>query len=817
MAMVILNGSSGAHDSVDALATRIEQHAEANGETVRHFILRESAVGHCLGDFDCWVRTPGRCRIPDAGQEIERAVHDADRVVLATPLLFGGMGPQLKKAVDRLIPLILPFFERAHDLTHHAHRYKRLPELLGVAVHGDVIGNEDLAATEAALAADAALFAGLIESQALNLGAPLWHATTLHGATAATAAIAPLLVATAAPGNASGDAAGATRMLRAMTTAEPHDRTWPQLPSVALLVASARPPGASTSLSIARYLADRMGAYHARPEIVMASEFARSPANADAAAERLASADVLVVIAPVYVDTLPFLAVQALQAAALARAGRPPGTLMRHGGLPQRVVGIINCGFPEPEHTRFAFGNLRAFTRQVGAHFAGGLALGGGEIVHGQDMVAAGGVATPWREALDAAAASLSLGGVLSADLCHATARPLMPPALYRLAGSMGWRFKGLGAGLWPAQLRARPFDVLSDAEWQADAKRGGLAGRPLRVVDKHPETSDSMTIWFEDPAESRLTWQAGQYLTLDVEIDGQRVRRAYSLASTPDDPGLAITVKRVPGGLMSNYLIDHLAVADIVRSHGPSGTFCPHPDDQRLLLIGGGSGIVPLVAIARHWLRHVPQAQIVLLYGAASRARAIHGDALQALAERHAPQFALHWVLEQGGPGAATGALDEAGAGALLDGVAPAGFDRILLCGPDAMRASVRAMLAARGVAAERLLEESFASPRAAIGSSAPQSIILISPGAPDREIIALPGQTVLDALLAAEAPISFSCLSGGCGACTITLDGGADQVVLDEPNQLGAAARAKGQLPACICRPIGPVRLQIGALVVA
>lgn len=794
MKTVILNGAATADDPVDALSLLIEQHCRAAGESAPHFILREHSIGHCLGDFDCWVRTPGRCRLADEGQEIERAVHDADVVVLTTPLLFGGEGPELKKAIDRLIPLILPFFTRAEGLTHHAHRYERLPALIGLAIGKTEPDNH-------------ALFSALVESQALNLGAPRWRAEVLSPEQAATMDCFHLLRASEPPRNPSGDATAARAMLLDLVAATPLAAPFGSKPRVVLLVGSARPPGASTSLSIARYLADQLAVCGADPEIVMATEIARGGQVATAAAARLAAADVLAVVAPLYVDALPYLATLALRETAEARLrmARP---------APQRLIAIINCGFPEPEHTRFAFASLRAFARATGAHFAGGLSLGGGEAIHGQPLADAGGVARSFRDALDKAARALAAGQGIPVNVSHAVARPLMPPALYRFAGGMGWRFRSLSRGVWPTHLTARPFDALSDADWQSDSKQGGVRGRPLRVVGKRQETTDCVTILFEDPAHDRVSYRAGQYITLDVPFGEERIRRSYSLASTPDEPGLAIAVKRVPGGRMSNHLHDDLHVGDIVRSHGPSGSFMPHPADHKLLLVGGGSGVVPLVAIARFLLRHAPQARIVFVYGASDRGNAIYTEALEALADRFAAHFSLFWVIEREDVLAAGhGRLDEAGAGNLLTSLEPARFDRIMLCGPDAMRASMRTMLAARGIDRGRILEESFASPRAGKGSDAPETLRLVLDDGTEQAIEARPGQSVLDALLDAGAAIDFSCLSGGCGACTITLLDGAYAVALDEPNSVTAADRHRGRVPACISRPVGTVRLRVDA----
>jgi len=125
MSTVLLNGASSPADPAQALCTEVERPLAAPFETVRTFRLAGCDIGYYMGGFDCFVKTPCRCRIPDEGQEIERAVHDAERLMRVTPLHFGGYAAPLKKAVDRLLPLISPFFRKAGDRTHHALRYQR--------------------------------------------------------------------------------------------------------------------------------------------------------------------------------------------------------------------------------------------------------------------------------------------------------------------------------------------------------------------------------------------------------------------------------------------------------------------------------------------------------------------------------------------------------------------------------------------------------------------------------------------------------------------------------------------------------------------
>jgi multimeric flavodoxin WrbA len=134
MTAVLLYGASSPADPAHALCAEVQRPLGAQFETVRTFPLAGCDIGHCMGEFDCFVKTPGRCRIRDEGQEIERAVHDAELVVLVTPLRFGGYAAPLKRAVDRLLPLISPFFRKAGDLTYHALRYRHRARWAAVAL-----------------------------------------------------------------------------------------------------------------------------------------------------------------------------------------------------------------------------------------------------------------------------------------------------------------------------------------------------------------------------------------------------------------------------------------------------------------------------------------------------------------------------------------------------------------------------------------------------------------------------------------------------------------------------------------------------------
>ena len=132
MKALVLNGATNGDETLDAMNEIIVTHLEGLGWQVDSFTLRDVDVSSCLGCFGCWVRTPGLCVIDDAGRDIARLYVRSDLVVFLTPITFGGYSSELKKAIDRLIPNILPFFTKINGEVHHEPRYEHNPRLLAI-------------------------------------------------------------------------------------------------------------------------------------------------------------------------------------------------------------------------------------------------------------------------------------------------------------------------------------------------------------------------------------------------------------------------------------------------------------------------------------------------------------------------------------------------------------------------------------------------------------------------------------------------------------------------------------------------------------
>lgn len=322
-------------------------------------------------------------------------------------------------------------------------------------------------------------------------------------------------------------------------------------------------------------------------------------------------------------------------------------------------------------------------------------------------------------------------------------------------------------------------------------------AGVVLTVAEIIRETPDAVTVRFADG--HGLTWKAGQFLTVVVPTELGPLKRAYSISAAPGGP-LQVTVKRVAGGRASGWLVERLEVGQRLTIHGPSGSFVCEPSvdsTRRVLLVGAGSGITPLMAIAEVLRRDEPASAVRLVYGNRSPNDTIFRERLAGLAG-----LQMKLVFEDDPE--APGRLDPE---RLAAEVGEGPWDVIYTCGPRPVMEAVVAIAAARGWPAPK--QERFESLAETKGraSKTPQTLE-IKTRTTRSETVVRPGQTLLEAGLAAGVAMPFSCTMGGCGACRVRLVG---EVVHDEPNGLSAEERAAGYAFACIARPVGSCSVEV------
>lgn len=342
---------------------------------------------------------------------------------------------------------------------------------------------------------------------------------------------------------------------------------------------------------------------------------------------------------------------------------------------------------------------------------------------------------------------------------------------------------------------------------------------RPLEVVDVVRETNDAVSIFLTESDGSALEFRPGQFLSVDVVIDGKPLRRAYSLASAclPDVPR-HITVKRIQDGRVSNHLNDTIRVGDQLAVLGPSGSFTVEPrsvNERRLVMIAGGSGITPIMSILETVLCVEAGSRVTLIYGNRGWEDVIFRDRLEALCHEFGDRLVVDHVLEHP-PQWWTGERGLLGSEVLESrlqalGVIDDGMLRYFVCGPTPMMEQTHEALERRGVDASRIAEERFTNPeaRSQDAGSARIELVGITKAGHEHGIQVGPGQSILEAALAAGIDMPFSCAMGGCGACRVRRVSG--EVQMEEPNCLSRSERERGYVLTCVGRPLTRCQIEL------
>lgn len=342
-----------------------------------------------------------------------------------------------------------------------------------------------------------------------------------------------------------------------------------------------------------------------------------------------------------------------------------------------------------------------------------------------------------------------------------------------------------------------------------------------LKVAYIERETEDAVTIHLKQPLLRKIKYTAGQYLTLEVDVDGDGAKgcRAYSISSTPGlDKTLSITVKRIAGGKVSNRLVQQLAAGDAVHTLGAHGrfTFAPQPGKRRhLVLFAAGSGITPIFSILKSALHFEADARVTLVYGNRNSDSVIFRDKLEQLQRLFGERLNLLHVLSQpDAPCQHSGRLTRQRVIEILQALAnPPGYAiEYYACGPSGMMDEVTEALQAMGVPPEAVHMESFTPAKSSqqpLQSGAPKRVQLLMQG--QEFSFAVPaGQTILEAALASGVQPPFSCRSGFCTACICTKLAG--EVEMREDHGLSSAEVKMGHALMCIGYPVtDDVRLQV------
>jgi len=342
-----------------------------------------------------------------------------------------------------------------------------------------------------------------------------------------------------------------------------------------------------------------------------------------------------------------------------------------------------------------------------------------------------------------------------------------------------------------------------------------------LKVKEIKQETKDTVTIHFKQPLFKKVKYTAGQFLTLIVPINGKKERRSYSMSSAPNlDNYISVTVKRVKGGLVSNYLNDHLKAGDSLEVMEPMGHFTLVPDKSKkrhIVLFGAGSGITPLMSILKSVLFFEPKSIVSLLYGNRHEGSIIFRKELDELQQKFGErlnivhsltEFDSHW---QG----YKGRIDRTKTVNFFNLLPKFDWSQteVFMCGPQGMMDEVKEGLKILKCPPAQIHHESFfsaPSEESTPGNYETQTVTIHLDGA-THKVVVPPDKSILDAALDEGLDMPFSCQNGLCTACRGKCLSG--KVVMTEGDGLSQDEINEGYVLTCVGRPASPdVEVEIG-----
>jgi ring-1,2-phenylacetyl-CoA epoxidase subunit PaaE len=340
----------------------------------------------------------------------------------------------------------------------------------------------------------------------------------------------------------------------------------------------------------------------------------------------------------------------------------------------------------------------------------------------------------------------------------------------------------------------------------------------PLKVLRVVKETADASTIVFEKPADALWHYKAGQYLTLKLNVGGESIRRAYSLCTSPYvDSEMAVTVKRVDLGRASTFIHTTLKAGDVIEVFPPMGNFTVVPDPSKarhIVLVGGGSGITPLMSIIKTIMATEPSSRISLIYGNKDEESIIFRKEIDALADAQPDRFRVIHILVE--PTSAWLGMKGLPMRHVILGIVQNIMSADTLpksywiCGPAPMMEEAQAAFGFLGIGRELIHRENFTAALPEINDEAKAAAeakrgdytITVRLDGAEKKILVKNTQTVLEAVIAEGMDPPFACQMGVCCTCRALRISG--KVEMEEDEGLSDSEIADGYILTCQSHPL-------------
>ena len=334
------------------------------------------------------------------------------------------------------------------------------------------------------------------------------------------------------------------------------------------------------------------------------------------------------------------------------------------------------------------------------------------------------------------------------------------------------------------------------------------------RVTQITHETPRAVTIEFELLEGFRFSYRAGQYVAISLAIGGALFQRCFSLSSAPDENRYSVTVQKVFHGRVSSYLNETLKVGDQLYVSDPSGDFVlppEEPEDQRYLMVAGGSGIVPIYSLIKDLLGKNPDVEIQLIYFSRSADQCIFRKELERLdRQHHGLLVQFHFTRKEGHYHDPARRLTSEGMLALVSDPASTLF---YVCGPNSLVKACMEGLHSAGVPESRIRIELFNRPPISlVQTELKPRVVTFLPGSvfgKIRHVRQRKVETILESARHVGVMIPQKCSVGNCGTCRVKVKSGS--VIMDEPNSLSVEEAKNGYVLSCVAYPCENVVVQL------
>ncbi|MCD8741211.1 ferredoxin--NADP reductase [Mucilaginibacter roseus] len=331
-----------------------------------------------------------------------------------------------------------------------------------------------------------------------------------------------------------------------------------------------------------------------------------------------------------------------------------------------------------------------------------------------------------------------------------------------------------------------------------------------LRVEKIEQETADTSTFYLSNVTGEKVSYKAGQFITLVFDHHHEEIRRSYSLSSSPDEALLAITVKRIPNGEISRFMFTKVKVGDVLRAVEPAGRFLISRPEQKkdIIIFAAGSGITPVFSQLKYHLARDGKSSITVVYSSLSELSIIFKQQLHDLTAMHPERLKVIHLLSS-----EANRLNNIMAEKLVRQHTPNGLLNadFYLCGPFAYMRMLRLTLLYMGIEPQRIRKENFVIETVAVAPPVlnyPPQKVGINYRGERYDIIAGENQSILQAALQNGIQLSYSCKAGVCSACAVICKSGKVEMVRNDV--LTAEDLAAGWILTCTGHPVTEVEIE-------